>query len=83
MVGGTWGLWEGLRHPEGTSTRVRVTSVINGCTRRGPFLANTGAVLGISLIIIFDVISTVLHTKVLIENMILSINRKLMLNFKP
>lgn len=82
MVGGTWGLWEGLRRPEGTSTRVRVTSVINGCTRRGPFLANTGAVLGISLII-FDIISIVLYTKVLIENILLSINRKLMLNFKP
>ena len=64
MVGGTWGLWEGLRRPEGTSTRVRVTSVINGCTRRGPFLANTGAVLGIvSLVIVFDIISIALIFK--------------------
>lgn len=45
-AGGTWGLWEGLRRPEGRTTRLRMNSILNGCTRRGPFLGNTAAVLG-------------------------------------
>lgn len=45
-AGGTWGLWEGLRRPEGRTMRLRMNSVLNGCTRRGPFLGNTAAVLG-------------------------------------
>ena len=45
-IGGVWGLAEGLRRPEGSTIRLRLNSVLNGCTRRGPFLANTGAVLG-------------------------------------
>ena len=46
VVGGSWGLWEGLRHPEGRTVKTRLNRVINGCTRRGPFLANTLAVVG-------------------------------------
>lgn len=46
LAGGTWGLWEGLRRPEGSTAKLRLNSVLNGCTRRGPFLGNTGAVLG-------------------------------------
>jgi import inner membrane translocase subunit TIM23 len=45
--GGTWGLWEGLRRPEGRTTRLRLNSILNACTRRGPFLANTCAVLAL------------------------------------
>ena len=46
MVGGVWGLWEGVKTPEGRTVRLRMNSVLNGCTRRGPFLGNTLAVLG-------------------------------------
>ena len=45
--GGTWGLWDGIRNREVVgSTRLRATSILNGLTRRGPFLANTCAVIG-------------------------------------
>ena len=44
--GTVWGLYDGLRHPEGRTTRLRTNSLLNGLTRRGPFLANTLAVLG-------------------------------------
>ncbi|XP_003385589.1 PREDICTED: mitochondrial import inner membrane translocase subunit tim23-like [Amphimedon queenslandica] len=46
-AGGAWGLWEGIRRPEGRTTRLRVNSVLNSCTRRGPFLGNTAAVLAL------------------------------------
>lgn len=46
-IGGTWGLYEGLLAvPTGESRRLRLNTVINSCTRRGPFLANNLAVLG-------------------------------------
>lgn len=47
-VGGTWGLYEGLLSvPTGESRRLKLNTVINCCTRRGPFLANNLAVLGL------------------------------------
>jgi len=46
-VGGVWGLWEGVRTPEGRTFRLRMNSILNGCTRRGPFLGNTLAVLAL------------------------------------
>ena len=46
MVGGVWGLWEGVKTPEGRTVRLRMNSILNGCTRRGPFFGNTLAVLG-------------------------------------
>jgi len=47
-VGGTWGLYEGLMAvPTGESRRLKLNTVINSCTRRGPFLANNLAVLGL------------------------------------
>lgn len=47
-VGGTWGLYEGLLAvPTGESRRLKLNTVINSCTRRGPFLANNLAVLGL------------------------------------
>ena len=47
-MGGVWGLSDGIRSREmmGTSTRLRATAILNGLTRRGPFLANTSAVIG-------------------------------------
>lgn len=45
--GTVWGLYDGLRHPEGRTTRLRTNSLLNGLTRRGPFLANTLAVLAV------------------------------------
>ena len=45
-VGGGWGFGEGLSRVEGTSTRLRMTTVVNGVTRRGPLMANNLAVLG-------------------------------------
>ena len=46
VVGGVWGLYEGIKNPEGRTARLRMNSILNGCTRRGPFLGNTLAVLG-------------------------------------
>ncbi|XP_065910216.1 uncharacterized protein [Dysidea avara] len=47
-VGGAWGLYEGLSTlPVGESNRLKLNTVINCCTRRGPFLANNLAVLGL------------------------------------
>ena len=47
-MGGVWGLSDGIRSREmvGASTRLRATTILNGLTRRGPFLANTSAVIG-------------------------------------
>lgn len=47
-IGGTWGLYEGLLSvPAGESRRLKLNTVINSCTRRGPFFANNLAVLGL------------------------------------
>jgi len=46
-VGGVWGLMEGLRRPDGTTFKLRLNSVLNGCTRRGPFLANSLGVVSL------------------------------------
>ena len=46
VVGGTWGLYEGVTKPEGRTSRLRMNSILNGLTRRGPFMANTAASLG-------------------------------------
>ncbi len=51
-MGGTWGLWEGIRHPEARTFRTRMNRIINGCTRRGPFLGNTLAVIGNTLVVL-------------------------------
>ena len=45
-IGGTWGLYEGLRNPDGRTMKLRLNSVLNGMTRRGPFLANSLGVVG-------------------------------------
>ncbi|XP_065837390.1 uncharacterized protein [Oscarella lobularis] len=46
-VGGTWGLYQGLRSREGRTLKLRVNSVLNALTRRGPFVANNLAVLAV------------------------------------
>ena len=51
--GGIWGIHEGLRNPDGIMTyRMRANSLLNGLTRRGPFMANTLAVLSMLLIML-------------------------------
>jgi len=51
-VGGAWGLYEGLSTlPVGESNRLKLNTVINCCTRRGPFLANNLAVVGVCTIV--------------------------------
>ena len=45
-MGGLWGLSDGLRRPEGKNIRLRLNSILNGLTRRGPFMGNTLATLG-------------------------------------
>ena len=37
---------EGLKHPEGTTTMLRINAVLNGITKRGPMVANSLAVIG-------------------------------------
>lgn len=46
-AGGVWGVWDGVRSAEGTSMRLRANSLLNGLTRRGPYLGNTFAVLAL------------------------------------
>ena len=46
-IGGTWGLFEGLAHPEAKSRRMRVNAVLNSCTKRGPFLANNMGLIAV------------------------------------
>lgn len=46
-VGGTWGLFDGLRNPAGRTTRLRINCIINSCTARGPFVANNLAMVAL------------------------------------
>ncbi|XP_057308924.1 uncharacterized protein LOC130647178 [Hydractinia symbiolongicarpus] len=46
-VGGVWGFVEGVRRPDGSTFKLRLNSVLNGCTRRGPFLANSLGVVAL------------------------------------
>lgn len=47
-IGGAWGFKEGFSRPLGnnTSFKLRLNSVLNGCTRRGTFVGNSLGVLG-------------------------------------
>lgn len=45
-IGTSWGIWEGLRSPHAITARLKLNSVLNSVTRRGPFLGNSLAVLG-------------------------------------
>ncbi|KAH8801531.1 Tim17/Tim22/Tim23/Pmp24 family-domain-containing protein [Xylogone sp. PMI_703] len=44
-IGGAWGLQEGLRRSHGQPPKLRLNSVLNSVTRRGPFLGNSAAVI--------------------------------------
>jgi import inner membrane translocase subunit TIM23 len=44
-VGGAWGLQEGLRRSNGQPPKLRLNSVLNAVTRRGPFLGNSAGVI--------------------------------------
>lgn len=45
-IGGTWGMIEGLRRsPASAPSKIRLNSVLNSMTRRGPFLGNSGGVI--------------------------------------
>ena len=47
-IGGTWGLIEGLnRSPASAPPKLRLNSVLNSMTRRGPFLGNSAGVLAL------------------------------------
>ncbi|KAJ1930694.1 Mitochondrial import inner membrane translocase subunit tim23 [Tieghemiomyces parasiticus] len=40
-TGGVWGFLEGMRQTQGRPFKIRLNGVLNACTRRGPFLANS------------------------------------------
>lgn len=44
-IGGAWGLQEGLRRSAGQPPKLRLNSVLNSITRRGPFLGNSAGVV--------------------------------------
>ncbi|KAK4106468.1 Tim17-domain-containing protein [Parathielavia hyrcaniae] len=46
-IGGAWGLQEGLRKSAGESPKLRLNSVLNSVTRRGPFLGNSAGVVAV------------------------------------
>ncbi|KAJ2904612.1 Tim17-domain-containing protein [Zalerion maritima] len=46
-IGGAWGLQEGLTRSVGQSPKLRLNSVLNAVTRRGPFLGNSAGVIAI------------------------------------
>ncbi|KAI0166429.1 Tim17-domain-containing protein [Xylariaceae sp. FL1272] len=47
-LGGAWGLQEGLRRSAGQPPKLRLNSVLNAITRRGPFLGNSAGVVAIT-----------------------------------
>lgn len=47
-IGGAWGLQEGLRKSAGQPPKLRLNSVLNAVTRRGPFLGNSAGVVAIT-----------------------------------
>lgn len=47
-IGGAWGLQEGLQRSAGQPPKLRLNSVLNSVTRRGPFLGNSAGVVAIS-----------------------------------
>ncbi|CRK12163.1 hypothetical protein BN1708_010359 [Verticillium longisporum] len=47
-LGGAWGLQEGLRRSVNQPPKLRLNSVLNAVTRRGPFLGNSAGVVAIT-----------------------------------
>ena len=49
-IGGAWGMGEGLRKSQGvTAPKLRLNSVLNSVTRRGPFLGNSAGIIAVGL----------------------------------
>jgi len=48
-VGGAYGFYEGLRSSPSPALKIRLNTVLNSMTRRGPFIGNSAGVLGKSL----------------------------------
>ncbi len=46
-LGGAWGLQEGLRKSAGEPPKLRLNSVLNSVTRRGPFMGNSAGVVAV------------------------------------
>jgi import inner membrane translocase subunit TIM23 len=46
-LGGAWGMQEGLRRSSGQPPKLRLNSVLNAVTRRGPFLGNSAGVIAL------------------------------------
>ena len=46
-LGGAWGMQEGLRKSANQPPKLRLNSVLNSITRRGPFLGNSAGVVAI------------------------------------
>ncbi|RDA91938.1 hypothetical protein CP533_1304 [Ophiocordyceps camponoti-saundersi (nom. inval.)] len=47
-IGGAWGLREGLLRSDGQPPKLRLNSVLNAVTRRGPFLGNSAGAVAIT-----------------------------------
>ncbi|KAG5985342.1 hypothetical protein E4U43_006074 [Claviceps pusilla] len=46
-LGGAWGLKDGLQKSVGQPPKLRMNAILNGMTRRGPFLGNSAGVVAI------------------------------------
>jgi len=53
-LGGTWGLLEGLRRG-GENRRLFFNSVVNGCSTRGPFIANQMGIMTIFYVASYNI----------------------------
>eukprot|EP00123_Amoebidium_parasiticum_P003322 comp14619_c0_seq1/m.10911 comp14619_c0_seq1/g.10911 ORF comp14619_c0_seq1/g.10911 comp14619_c0_seq1/m.10911 type:complete len:202 (-) comp14619_c0_seq1:546-1151(-) len=51
-AGGVWGVAEGLKNPEAITRRLKINSVLNSVTRRGPFVGNFAGVLALMYTVI-------------------------------
>lgn len=45
-MGGAFGFYEGLRSSPSPAFKIRLNTVLNGMTRRGPFIGNSAGVMG-------------------------------------
>ncbi|KAF9933591.1 Mitochondrial import inner membrane translocase subunit tim23 [Linnemannia zychae] len=46
-LGGAYGFYEGYRSSPSPAVRIRLNSVLNGMTRRGPFIGNSAGILAL------------------------------------
>eukprot|EP00055_Hartaetosiga_balthica_P003072 m.6349 g.6349 ORF g.6349 m.6349 type:complete len:232 (+) comp2582_c0_seq1:150-845(+) len=47
LLGGVFGVFEGLRNPAAVTNRIKVNTILNAVGKRGPFLGNTIATLSV------------------------------------